>query len=84
MVRNQLWLSKIFFEQIQVFLVSINDKKGFIALAILLKHYRFVMHGLDNQLVCLPMLVEMTDSIKDTKLLQNLSIFRKLHICNAL
>jgi hypothetical protein len=34
--------------------------------------------------VCLPKPLKGTDNRKDTSLLQNLSIFRKLQICNAL
>jgi hypothetical protein len=37
-----------------------------------------------SKLMCLSKQVEVTDSRKDTSLLQNLSIFRKLRICNVL
>jgi hypothetical protein len=42
------------------------------------------MNGLRNKLTCLPEPVKETDNRKDTSLLQNTSISRKLRVPNAL
>ncbi len=42
------------------------------------------MYGLTSKPVCLSTLVKVTDHNKDTSLICNLSIFRKLHILNDL
>ncbi len=44
----------------------------------------FVLYGLRNRLVCLLKIVKGTDNKKDTSLLQNMSIFRKLQPKNIL
>ncbi len=48
------------------------------------KSYRFVIYSLSSKLICLSKPVKVTDKIKDTSLLQNLSISHKLQIRNAL
>jgi hypothetical protein len=42
------------------------------------------MYNLSSKLICLSKPVKVIDKIKDTSLLQNLSISHKLQICNDL
>ncbi len=48
--------------------------------ACIIKYYEFTMHRLRSKLVCLSILVKVTDDNKDTSFLCNMSIF--LHITN--
>ncbi len=65
----------------------ITTAKSFIMLApgaCTIKHYGFIMYSFHSKLECLSKPVNVTDNIKNSSLLHNLSIFCSLQFHNAL